>query len=228
LSYEAELLGLALLLYLYDSSALLYSNEAMFSCNRARRWSVSTGWAGFTFAGRTLCILNPFTPHHPAFRLAWDVASIETPALQPPAVDSTGSDRANWSDRASAFDRLLLTTWLAWIALFVMLPVGLFTAAGAYVVVPALVLLYGSSVVGLWRLRRSAAHRPADEKRFVGFAFECLACPPFAANMIRRITLQERIAEPVPLAGIRLLDAERWDRLRTHCANLSRDTSPHS
>jgi len=224
LSYEAELFGLALLLYLYDSSALLYSNEAVFSCNRARRWSVSTGWAGFTFAGRTLCILNPFTPHHPAFRLAWDVASIQTleiqtQEIQPPAVHSTASDRESWSDRASSFDRLLLTTWLAWIALFVVLPVGLFTAAGAYAVVPALVLFYASTVVALWRLRQSTALRPPDLKRFLSFAFECLACPPFAANMIRRITLQERIAEPVPLAGIRLLDPERWDRLRAHCAS---------
>ncbi len=216
------MLGLALLLYLYDSSALLYTNEAIFSCGHTRRWSVSTGWAGFTFAGRTLCILNPFTPHHPAFRLAWDVASVDIPALQTPAVGST------WSDRTSAFDRLVLTTWVAWIALFIVLPIGLFTAAGAYAVVPALLLLYASSLVGLWRLRRATALGPPDRKRFVGFAFECLACPPFAANMIRRITLQERIAEPVPVAGIRLLDAERWDRLRTHCASLSRDTSPHS
>ncbi len=217
MSYETELLGLALLLYLYDSSVLLYSNEAIFSCNRARQWSVSTGWAGFTFAGRTLCILNPFTPHHPAFRLAWDVASVETPA----------GDSA-WSDRAPLFDRLAPTSGLAWIALFVMLPLGLFTAAGAYAVVPALVLLYASSLLGLWRLRRlwslqpSTTLGPPSPRRFIGFAFECLACPPFAVNMIRRVTLQERIAEPVPLAGIRLLDAERWNRLRTYCASRQR------
>jgi hypothetical protein len=224
LSYEAELVGLALLLYLYDSSALLYANEAIFSCDSARRWSVSTGWAGFTLAGRTLCVLNPFTPHHPAFRLAWDLASVETPAIQSPAIQSPTGDSA-WSARARLFDRLAPSSWLAWTALFVVLPVGLFTSAGAYAVVPALLLLYASSLVGLWRLRRlrhSTALGPPDRKRDWGFAFECLACPPFAANMIRRITLQERIAEPVPLAGTRLLDAERWNRLRTHCESRQR------
>lgn len=212
MSYEAQLLGLALLLYLYDSSALLYSNEAVFSCNRAGSWSVSTGWAGFTFAGRTLCILNPFTPHHPAFRLAWNFE----------AVDSAAGD-ASWSDRARSFEGVSLSTWLAWLSLFVLLPIGMLTALGAYAVVPALVLLYASSLAGLWRLRQAAVPGSVDPRRFWGFAFECLACPPFAANMIRRTTLQERIAEPVPLAGVRLLDTDRWGRLQTHCVSRLND-----
>jgi len=72
-------------------------------------------------------------------------------------------------------------------------------------VVPALLLLSASSLVGLWRLRRmrhTTALGPPDRKRDFGFAFECLACPPFA--------------------GIRLLDAERWSRLRTHCESRQR------
>jgi len=208
LSYEVQLLGLALLLYLYDSSALLYSNEAIFSSDRTRRWSASTGWAGFTLAGRTLCILNPFTPHQPAFRLAWDFQS----------VDSAGGD-ASWSDRAPAFDSVVSTTLIAGISLFILLPVGMLTPVGAYAVVPALVLFYAASIVGLWRLRRSSAFTPLDGKRFIGFAFECLACPPFAVNIIRRLSLHERITEPVPLAGVRLLDADRWHRLQAYCVS---------
>jgi predicted acylesterase/phospholipase RssA len=35
--------------------------------------------------------------------------------------------------------------------------------------------------------------------------------------MVRRITLADRIAEPVPLAAVRLLDADRWAELRDRC-----------
>jgi hypothetical protein len=35
--------------------------------------------------------------------------------------------------------------------------------------------------------------------------------------MVRRITLADGITEPVPLAAVRLLDADRWAELRDRC-----------
>jgi hypothetical protein len=58
---------------------------------------------------------------------------------------------------------------------------------------------------------------PSRNKRFFGFAFECLACPPFGVNMIRRITLADRVTEPLPVAGARLLDAAQWAGLQARC-----------
>jgi hypothetical protein len=206
LSYEVELLALAVLLYLYDSSVLLYSNEAVFSCDGAQRWAAATGWTGFVFAGRSLCILNPFTPHRPSFRLNWDFdglgCEIEDPA---------------WSRDAQDLKSLAPAVLTAGLGLFVLLPLGLFTALGRYAVVPALILLYGSTLFALFQVRRRNILVAPGRLRFIGFAFECLACPPFGVNMVRRITLASRIAEPVPLAAVRLLDAERWHRLRDHC-----------
>jgi hypothetical protein len=206
LSYEAELLALAVIFYLYDACVLLYSNEAVFVCNGAGRWAVTTGRSGFMFSGRSLCVLNPFTPHRPSFRLHWDFERL----------DSAGKDSA-WSARAQEFKRLVPTTLTGGIALFLLLPLGMFTALGRYAVIPAVLLLYGSTLLALFRLRREGILAALDGWRFLGFAFECLACPPFAVNMVRRITLAERIAEPVPLAAVRLLDADSWMRLRDHC-----------
>ena len=79
----AGLFGLAVFFYLYDSTVLLYSNEAVLACDSRRRWSAATGMAGFLLAGRTLCLLNPFTPHWPSFRLRWDYHSLaQTPPSQ--------------------------------------------------------------------------------------------------------------------------------------------------
>lgn len=158
------------------------------------------------FAGRSLRVLNPFTPHRPSFRLTWNFDRLES-----------GSSDASWSARAQEFKMLAPTTVICGIALFFLLPLGMFSALGRYAVIPALILLYGSTLLALFRLRRSGLFAALDRWRFLGFAFECLACPPFAVNIVRRITLAERISEAVPLAGVRLLEADNWVRLRDEC-----------
>jgi hypothetical protein len=206
LSYEIELLGLAVIFYLYDSSLLLYSNEGILTIDGARRWSAPPGWVGLILAGRRLCMLNPFTPHRPAFRLRWNFD-----ILEPATADMS------WSARAQELEALAPLTLTAGVALFVLLPVGLLSPLGALLVVPAVILLYASIGTALFQLHRRKMLASAGRKRFIGFAFECLACPPFGVNMIRRLGLAERIREPLPLAGARLLAGERWRGLRDQC-----------
>jgi hypothetical protein len=206
LSYEVELLGLALIFYLYDSSLLLYSNEGILTVDGMQRWSAPPGWVGLVLAGRRLCMLNPFTPHHPAYRLSWNFETLE-----PPAADTS------WSARIHELRGLSPLPLAAGVALFVLLPMGLLTPLGALLAVPAVVLLYASIAAALIQLHRRKLPVSADRRRFIGFAFECLACPPFGVNMIRRLSLAERIEEPLPLAGARLLIEERWVSLRDQC-----------
>jgi hypothetical protein len=206
LSYEVELLALAAIFYLYDSSVLLYSNEAILTCERAQRWSAVLGGKGFLFAGRSLCVLNPFTPDRPSFRLTWDFDAMESRAAA-----------SSWSARAHEFHKLAPFSFVGWIALYVGLPLGMFTELGAYAIVPALVLLYGSILLALIQLRRKGTLVSLGRNRFWTTVFECLACPPFGVNMIRHITLGVRITEPLPLAAVRLLDAARWGLLRDQC-----------
>lgn len=207
MSYEAELLALAVIFYLYDSSVLLYSNEAILFCDRAQRWSATSGLIGFVLAGRSLCVLNPFTPNRPSFRLNWDFNTLESRAEDP-----------SWSEGAGELNKLAPFSLTSWIALYVFLPLGMFTDLGAYAVVPALVLLYGSILIALIQLRRKKSLVPLG-RRFWGIVFECLACPPFGVNMVRHITLGARITEPLPLAAARVLDAAGWAKLRDQCVS---------
>lgn len=200
-------MALAALFYLYDSSVLLYSNEAILTCDGARRWSATTG-TGLVFAGRALQVLNPFTPYRPSFRLHWDFGTLESEPTD-----------LGWSERAGEFLSLAWVSVTGGIALFIVLPLGLFTDLGEYAVIPALFLLYGSILLALIRLRRSANHASMSRKRFWALAFECVACPPFGVNMVRHVTLADRIAEPLPLAAVRLLDARRWAELRDICVS---------
>jgi hypothetical protein len=212
LTYEVELFALAVLFYLYDSSVLLYSNEAVLTCDRARHWAATTGWVGFVLAGRVLCVLNPFTPHRPSFRLNWNFNGLESENTDP-----------SWSERTLQLKALAPLTLTAGIALFILLPLGMFTALGRYAIIPALILMYGSTILALLKLRRMKDPAAFDRKRFFAFAFECLACPPFAVNMARRITLADRITEPLPLAAVRLLDPAGWTQVRAHCISRLED-----
>jgi hypothetical protein len=209
LSSEVELFALVCALYLYDSSVLLFSNEALLTAKSPRRWSLELGFYGFLLAGRSLCILNPFTPQSPAFRLNWDY-------LRP----GVGVADSPWPLQADRLRRLSVTTRISAAALLVLLPLGLFSPLKGYALVPALLLLYGSAIVGLIRLRSLRSELKISGARYAGFVFECLACPPFAANMVRRIALQQRVPESLPSAGARLLSAEEWDRLRVRCQSL--------
>jgi hypothetical protein len=205
-SYESELIAIAIVLYLYDSSVLLYSNEAILTSAAASRWSASWGWSGFVLAGKSLCMLNPFTPHHPAFRLRW---RFET-------ADETNADRS-WTERVDLLKRLRISTIGCAVGLFVLLPAGLFSPLGAYAVIPAVAIVYGSTIVGLARLSGVRDRLGLAGVRFAGLAFECLACPPFSANMLRRVALSQSIDEPLTSAGARLADEENWNRLRAYC-----------
>jgi hypothetical protein len=206
LSYEVELYILAVFFYLYDSSVLLYANEAIFSCSGGGDWRAAFGLSGFELAGRTLCVLNPFTPYRPSFRLSWRFEALEL-----------GNADASWSATALTLSPLAPFTITAGIALFVLLPLGMFSTLGRFAVVPALILLYGATVLALLKVRALRNTVAFSRRRFYAFAFECMACPPFAVNMIRRLTIVKRIGEPMPVAGARLLDAENWLQLRAVC-----------
>lgn len=205
-SYEAELVAIAIFLYLYDSSVLLFSNEAILTNSAAGRWSAAWGWSGFVLAGKSLCMLNPFTPHHPSFRLRWQFEE----------ADGLDADLA-WTERADLLKRIRLSTLACAIGLFVLLPAGLFSSLGAYALIPGVAIVYGSAIVGLARLSAIRDRLGLGGIRFTGFAFECLACPPFSANMLRRVALSQTIGESLTRAGARLADEEGWTRLRAYC-----------
>jgi len=206
LSSELELFALALLLYLYDSTVLLYANEAILRCERGDVWRVSTGWSGILVAGRKVCVLNPFTPYAACAKLRW--------VLGAPG-GSTLSDES-WSQELPKYK--VASPWVlaAASALFVLLPLGLFTPLGLYATFPAVGVLYSSILIALVVMRRRNL-QALPRLKFAGLIFECLACPPFGINLIRRVALQTRVNESLLRAGHRLLPPLEWTALRAHC-----------
>jgi hypothetical protein len=217
-SYEAELMALAVGLYIYDGFVLLFANEALLICDAKGRWRVSFGWIGFTISGRSPAPLNFFTVGRPAFRLQWHFDRVEgDPSVAP------------WEGVAKQLVRFKWWALGSWSGLFICLPVGMFTAVGAPAIWVAVVLIYGSAliaVIHLWVRRRALG---LSGMSYAGMAIECLLCPPFAANLVRRVGLKCRVAESLPHAAARLLQGRQRIAARAACeSRLDREIATAS
>lgn len=202
-------MALAVVLFLYDSSLLLYSNEALLITNAKRRWMTKFGANRFVIAGRTLALLNPFGVGQPAFRLQWqlDVAEENHPDM-------------TWETFAQQVIRLRWWAWGAWCGLFVALPLGLFTAIGAPAIWAAVAMSYGSALGGVIHLWFSRHTFSITGSTFALLAFEAVLCPPFAANLVRRIAMRHRVLESFPHAAGRLLRGDERVAARAQCESL--------
>jgi hypothetical protein len=197
ISAEVLLIVLALALYVYDASLLLASNEAVLLRGWRGRWHASFGAHRWKLVGREPYVPNPFTPHRPLFRLRW-------------AFDALAETRASNAATGllhvpAEIAKLGAFTLNAALCLFVLLPFGLFSNWGVVAVLAALVLLYVNNLVALTLVFRWRARLHLTGKQFAGLAFECLVCPPFSVNLVRRLCARVPVSETFTAAAARLL-----------------------
>lgn len=175
---EVLLMLLAAGLYLYDSALLLHINEGMLTPGRGGAWRVRFGSSQLTFRGKELYVPSPFLPHRPEFRLLWGTRSA---AMEAHAV---------WRARRKLFKPLAPLVWAMACALFVLLPLGLFSMAGDWILLLALAMLYLGTAGALLWLGAKRSELGLSRRQFGALTFELLACPPFAVNVIRRVAVE--------------------------------------
>lgn len=210
MSAELQLIALAALLWLSDSTLLLYADEVVFSCRGRGGWRVSTGLRWFLIRGRQLCVLNPLTFYRPSVRLHWNIYAAE---------EDIQADTA-WSGELQKFSVAAPCSVAAFVGLLVLLPLGLLTPFGARAILPAVVLVYGAIAAALLVIRLRCPVPAFSKLQFTGFAFECLACPPFGVNIVRRAALRTQVTEPLAHAAVRLLSPRQRRLLGSHCLGV--------
>ena len=201
LEAELLLLGGAAALYLVDSVLLLYFDEGVLTLAGRRGWRVRFATDKLHVMGRGVFLPNPLLPHRPLFRLAW---RFPTPR---------GQASPHWAARRALFRPLAPAVWGMAAGLFVLLPLGLFRLGDAAVLVAAL-LFYMSLLVGLAWCAFNRARLGLTPGRFAVLAFECLVCPPFALNLVRKISSAMPILEDLVRAARALQAPQDWDAAR--------------
>lgn len=201
-------------LYLYDSALLLYCNEAMLIPKGKCNWSVVFGSENLRVVGKQLYIPNPFQMHRPLFRASWQYYG--SPKYQEP-----------WDPPRKSFMPLAPLVWNMAIALFLFLPLGLFTRLGDSILRAALVLLFSSILIALVWVWIHRAEFRIGTKRFAGLAFESLVCPPFALNLVRHVAMTVPVSEDLVSVARRLQNPDDWGRTREQLIRQLSDEMEH-
>lgn len=184
LSTELELALLVVALYASTCVAFLYADEGLV-CRVLHGLRLRVAEDRVRIAGRSPIWLNPFTPMFPAFRVRWgDVDAIAAapglPARAPEAL------------RACE----VLTPYVFAVFLYAIIGIPLaLLLGGAVRALPVVALAYLAAIVmlvRLWFLRDAFA---LGNGKFALLAVESLACLPFAAGVVRRLSLLVPVEE---------------------------------
>ena len=205
---DAELLiGPALVgLYLKDGLLMLARDEGVLVRGFRGRWRAAFGPREWRLRGRAPYLCNPFKPQQPVLRLRWDAAADPAAAATSPAAVPAAL--------------LSLGPWVGviWLLLFVGLPLAFYLHLNLRVLLVLLAELYAvilATLVLTWRRRVALG---LDAKAFATLAFEVLACAPYAANLVRRLSLMRRPDEDLLLAARRLVPAPALPGVLAECA----------
>lgn len=189
-------------LHLQDALLALQPHEAVLERTARGRWQARFGLPHWKLWGREVVLPALLAPHRVLFRLRW---SLESPMQEAKGV--TGPDEAGGRvhvPRGMAW--LGVSVWVAWLCLFVLLPLGLFDVVGGRLLcLVALVGLYLNNLLALVLVYRWRARWGVPARAVATLAVECLACPPYAVNLVRRLCALAAPREDFLQAARRLL-----------------------
>jgi hypothetical protein len=203
---ETLLMVLVLGLYLYDSALLLYSNEAILVLAGNNRWLAGFGSNRTTLGGREFYLPSPLLPTRQLLRLSWKVEGV-------PA--GSASVAANFAANMPFSGPLAPWVWSLAAALFIGLPLALYGGLGDWFIVWAFGLVYVnvvSMVLCLWVYRQQFN---LGGRAFALLAFDLVLCPPFALNIIRKLSLRVVVKEDFVTAARCLQQPPDWQLTQT-------------
>lgn len=202
---ETALMVLAWALYLFDSLLLLQLNQAVLF-RRGRSWVAAFGAHSWTIRGKEPFLPNPLLPHRPMYVLHWGLTQENTSA--------PGSVRLQERTELHIFMPFVLFSWLC---LFVVVPVGLFSPLGVEVTLAGAAAMYLSNGIALLIMVRRRAALGLSGRRCGALALECLTCPPFAVNLVRRLSAVLPVQEDFVAASTRVLRADALPEVHRQC-----------
>jgi hypothetical protein len=199
---EALLMALVIGLYLYDSAILLFCNEAVLLAQGKTKWLAGFGSNLTTFRGKELYLPNPLRPTQALFQLAWQLEGVVLPGSQ------------QWSETHKAFRGFSPLVWSLLILMYVLLPIVLFARLGDLMILSVFILIYVNVFAIVLKLWLDHEKLGISHRNCAFMALDMLICPPFAINVIRKLSLRVPVTEDFSLAAQRLLGGADWEVVR--------------
>ena len=192
------------LFYLYDAALLLKSDEGLL--RRLRNgWSGMLASQGFELRQQWLLWPPVFVLHQPLYRLRWNAAQITLPG----DVQQAREQEAH----AASFKAFALPLYLLAALLFVALPLSMLVLHSELAQLACLGLIYlCTAVLSLLTLRHGRqGHSPRSLARST--ALQILLCPPFALNVVRKLSLAYASSADLLQTSYALMRPEQWQWL---------------
>jgi hypothetical protein len=216
-SFELLLPVGAIAFYVLDSAALLFGNEFIFAM-RAGRWTFSQG-TDLVILGRRIYIPNPITPQAFSFRVYW----------------SESQHRSEMVDLSQIRDFLVALRPLGFLVQFLLallllvLPGVLYWRGTGMALLVVFAAAYLTVLIMLALTYSRRARLKLSVKGFLALALDALACPPFAINLVRKISLRYTLcSDPVEFAMCTFSTATFEDLISAICKRLDQDISNES
>lgn len=177
ISSESWLLIGAIGFYLYDSIRLVAPEEVLL-VKSFRGWSGVLPKGFFQVRGRNVYLPNPLMPCTALFQVDWLRGNL-------------GINAANGRRPQVIGEQLKIFQILAMVLLvemMVLLPVTATTIGLGVEFLSALILVYLTIFSVVYELHARKKALGLSHKSFLSISFDCIACPPFAINTVRKIT----------------------------------------
>lgn len=217
LSYEVLLVLGIYGFYIYDSIFLVYSNQIVFT-ESLGKWKFSFPSYRYRLRNKFLFLPNIFTPYKAIFLQTW------------PSQEKQFSLSSNNKQKIFLKALLPFRVFSVSIAVLVLLalPFGIFFLAGTNQLLVILLSIYFLNltlVTNLWLDRKNLN---LTNKEIISIAIDVIACPPFAVNIVKKISLKMRPENsPINFANKHLSkkDIAVFNRLLLEKVNESLDAN---
>lgn len=188
-SFELLLILGVIGFYLYDSAILLFANQIVFVKSYSK-WSVCLPTSRWRLMKKILHFPNPLTPFNLIFLSTWSTQDV-----------TDNKSKMDLTKLFGAITYLRISVAALMILLLIALPVSIFKLGMGTVTLVVVFFIYLTIISMLCYAFVKKDDLLLDNRAFMEFAFEALACPPFALNFIRNISLRYPIhSSPVDFA----------------------------
>lgn len=201
ISIQVQIVLAICLFYLYDAALLLKSDEGLLRRGR-RGWQATLASKGFELRQRWLLWPPIFLPHQPIYRLRWNATQITLPGDAQPAKLQEA--------HAASFKAFTIPLYLLATLLFIALPVSLLVLHSELTQLICLGLIYLCTAgISLLTLRHGRqGHSPRGLARST--ALQILLCPPFALNVVRKLSQAHTTQTDLLAAAHTLMHTAQW------------------
>lgn len=172
--FEIWVFLVAIGFYLYDSAILLNANELIIS-KFFSKYSINFPSDRLRFNKRIIYLPNPLTPFNHIRKISWSRSQSEEKIDNPVLPNNT---------------YLRLSTFTIFYLMVLVFPVCIWETGLGNSSLLVLILIYLGIINILGYVYYKKNSFQITKREFLSIAFESLSCPPFALNILRKISLK--------------------------------------